>query len=316
MGIFNSLRKLNDNFFDGLKQGAIDRTLSKALEDAFVKNLNRGRELLQKAKESKLDEAQIEKFGVGLDEFSKKGSDSVHDLEKFVEYFRDYVEGEVYLQKMLNDDDMHVSESDKKIEQVVEYTLKHYNQLSEHFISAMRVVVLKQRVPTQYRFSKELEIDNSTEVEKIIEQLEAAGVITSYDINPFDPKQRKYRVNLTEIEQLEAILLQLEERLQIKPSEPKNNDSLKEFEEITGFSVTADKVDELFKEAAKIVVLHQQGSTSLLQRKLKIGFKRAEVIIDQLINAGVVGTQRDSTELEVMIVDEDVLDDIFDRLGI
>lgn len=216
MGIFDSLRKLNDNFFDGLKQGAIDRTINRALEDAFEKTLNRGRELIQKAKESKIDEIQIKKFRVGLDEFSKKGHASVHDLEDFVEYFRDYVEEEIYLQKLHNDDDKLVSESDKKIQQVVEYTLKHYNQLPDHFISAMRIVVLKQRVPTHYKFLNELEINDSNEVEKIIEYLESTGVITSYNINPFDPKQRKYRVNLTGIEQLEAILLQLDEKLQNK----------------------------------------------------------------------------------------------------
>jgi cob(I)alamin adenosyltransferase len=216
MGIFDSLKNLNNNFFDGLKQGATDRTINKALKDAFLKNLNRGRDLIQKAKKSKLDETQIEKFEDGLDEFSKKSPDSVHDLEKFVEYFRDYVEGEIYLQNLLDNDDMLESKSDKKIKQIVEYTLKHYNQLSEHFFAAMRIVVLKQGVPTHYRFSKELEIDDLTEVEKIIEQLEAAGIITSYEINPFDPKQRKYRVNLTGIEQLETILLQLEEQLHKK----------------------------------------------------------------------------------------------------
>ena len=157
MGVFDSLSNLSNKFFDGLKQGAIDRTISKALEDAFVKNLKKGRDLIQKAKENKLDENQIEKFQNGLEEFSKKGPESAHDLEDFVEYFRAYVEGEIHLQKILNRDISLVSESDKKINQVVEYTLEHHNQLSEHFISAMRIVVLKQRVLTPYSFLKELD---------------------------------------------------------------------------------------------------------------------------------------------------------------
>jgi S-DNA-T family DNA segregation ATPase FtsK/SpoIIIE len=47
--------------------------------------------------------------------------------------------------------------------------------------------------------------------------------------------------------------------------------------------------DALFEEAARIVVMHQQGSTSLLQRRLKIGYNRAGRIIDQLEQAGIVG---------------------------
>jgi S-DNA-T family DNA segregation ATPase FtsK/SpoIIIE len=47
--------------------------------------------------------------------------------------------------------------------------------------------------------------------------------------------------------------------------------------------------DKLFREAAEIVIQHQQGSTSLLQRRLKVGYGRAARIIDQLHSAGVLG---------------------------
>ena len=50
-----------------------------------------------------------------------------------------------------------------------------------------------------------------------------------------------------------------------------------------------DDRDELFDEAARIVVQHQQGSTSLLQRRLKLGYNRAGRLMDQLEMAGVVG---------------------------
>lgn len=65
--------------------------------------------------------------------------------------------------------------------------------------------------------------------------------------------------------------------------------------------------DELFDEAAKIVVLHQQGSVSLIQRKLKLGYNRAGRIIDQLFAAGIVGPYSGSTAREVLIPDEDAL---------
>lgn len=68
-----------------------------------------------------------------------------------------------------------------------------------------------------------------------------------------------------------------------------------------------DDRDDLFEEAAKVVVLHQQGSVSLIQRKLKLGYNRAGRIIDQLYAAGIVGPYQGSTAREVLIADEDEL---------
>lgn len=59
--------------------------------------------------------------------------------------------------------------------------------------------------------------------------------------------------------------------------------------------------DELFEEAARIIVIHQQGSTSLLQRKLNLGYNRAGRLIDQLEKAGVVGPFKGSKAREVLI---------------
>ncbi|MCG2588601.1 DNA translocase FtsK [Rhodohalobacter sulfatireducens] len=87
-------------------------------------------------------------------------------------------------------------------------------------------------------------------------------------------------------------------------------------EEEPGIPDPLDEIDELFKEAAKLVVLHQQGSVSLLQRKLKIGYNRAGRIIDQLYNAEVVGPFQGSTARDVKISEEEELDEIFDELGI
>lgn len=87
-------------------------------------------------------------------------------------------------------------------------------------------------------------------------------------------------------------------------------------EEESGIPDPLDDIDDLFKEAAKIVVLHQQGSVSLLQRKLKIGYNRAGRIIDQLFNAGVVGPYQGSTARDVKIEEEEELDEIFEELGV
>jgi DNA segregation ATPase FtsK/SpoIIIE, S-DNA-T family len=73
--------------------------------------------------------------------------------------------------------------------------------------------------------------------------------------------------------------------------------------EDTGFDMDADERDSLFEEAAKILVTHQQGSASLLQRKLKIGYNRAGRIIDQMEACGVIGPFKGSKAREVLISD-------------
>ncbi len=87
-------------------------------------------------------------------------------------------------------------------------------------------------------------------------------------------------------------------------------------DENEGIPDPLDDIDDYFKEAAKIVVLHQQGSVSLLQRKLKIGYNRAGRIIDQLYNAGVVGPYQGSTARDVKVEDEEDLKDIFEELDV
>jgi DNA segregation ATPase FtsK/SpoIIIE, S-DNA-T family len=59
--------------------------------------------------------------------------------------------------------------------------------------------------------------------------------------------------------------------------------------------------DKLFREAAEVVIHHQQGSTSLLQRRLKVGYGRAARIIDQLHLAGVLGPPDGSKPRDVLI---------------
>jgi len=73
-------------------------------------------------------------------------------------------------------------------------------------------------------------------------------------------------------------------------------------EPITEFD--PDERDPLFEDAARIIVQNQQGSTSLLQRKMKIGYNRAGRIIDQLEAAGIVGPFEGSKAREVLIKSE------------
>jgi S-DNA-T family DNA segregation ATPase FtsK/SpoIIIE len=79
-------------------------------------------------------------------------------------------------------------------------------------------------------------------------------------------------------------------------------------------SVDLAERDALFEEAAKLIVMHQQGSTSLIQRKLKLGYNRAGRLIDQLEAAGVVGPFEGSKAREVLIKDEFSLEQLLTSL--
>jgi DNA segregation ATPase FtsK/SpoIIIE, S-DNA-T family len=83
-----------------------------------------------------------------------------------------------------------------------------------------------------------------------------------------------------------------------------------------GASVSSDdKLDEIFEEAARLVVRHQQGSTSLIQRKLSIGYNRAGRIIDQLEAMGIVGPFEGSKARKVLYPDEYALEQYLNSLN-
>ncbi len=72
--------------------------------------------------------------------------------------------------------------------------------------------------------------------------------------------------------------------------------------------------DVMFEEAARLIVLHQQGSTSLIQRKLKLGYNRAGRLIDQLEAAGIVGPFEGSKAREVLVPDEYSLEQLLNGI--
>lgn len=74
--------------------------------------------------------------------------------------------------------------------------------------------------------------------------------------------------------------------------------------------VDMKQLDDKFAESARLVVLHQHGSTSLIQRKLSLGYNRAGRIIDQLEAAGIVGPFEGSKAREVLVKTESELDEI------
>lgn len=79
-------------------------------------------------------------------------------------------------------------------------------------------------------------------------------------------------------------------------------------------SLDANEKDVLFEEAARLIVVHQQGSTSLIQRKFSIGYNRAGRLMDQIERAGIVGPAQGSKPRDVYIQDEYSLEKLLDSL--
>ena len=78
--------------------------------------------------------------------------------------------------------------------------------------------------------------------------------------------------------------------------------------------VDMSHLDPLFEDAARLIVINQSGSTSLIQRKFAIGYNRAGRLMDQLEKAGVVGAAMGSKPREVMIQDENSLNNLLASL--
>lgn len=78
--------------------------------------------------------------------------------------------------------------------------------------------------------------------------------------------------------------------------------------------IDSSALDPLFEEAAHAIVITQQGSTSMIQRRFSIGYNRAGRVMDQLEKAGVVGAAQGSKPREVMIQDENSLENLLAAL--
>lgn len=81
----------------------------------------------------------------------------------------------------------------------------------------------------------------------------------------------------------------------------------------TGLDYSIEERDDMFREAAEVIVVAQQGSASLIQRKLKLGYNRAGRIIDQLEAAGIVGPFEGSKARQVLVSDMAALEQLLNN---
>ncbi|KAA3662419.1 MAG: DNA translocase FtsK [Calditrichaeota bacterium] len=163
--------------------------------------------------------------------------------------------------------------------------------------------VIKANFPARIAFAVASKIDSRT----ILDMNGAEKLLGKGDmlfVPPGSPEAIRIHGAFVSTDEVEKILA----HIQLQPRYPRKLLPVRD-EEITSIEGGASMIEErdvLFNEALKIVVRHQQGSISLLQRRLKVGYARAARIIDELEAAGVVGAFDGSKAREVLLSDDDL----------
>ena len=158
--------------------------------------------------------------------------------------------------------------------------------------------VIKANFPARIAFQVASKIDSRT----ILDMNGAEKLLGRGDmlfLPPASPEPVRLHNAFISLEEIESII----EFVRHQPEFPKSLlAAYKEDEEdYDGYSMEGGDRDPLFEDAMKIVVLSGQGSVSIIQRKLKVGYSRAARIIDQLEEAGVVGPFEGSKARDVLI---------------
>ncbi|NUO82798.1 DNA translocase FtsK, partial [candidate division KSB1 bacterium] len=167
--------------------------------------------------------------------------------------------------------------------------------------------VIKANFPARMAFQVASKIDSRT----ILDMNGAEKLLGSGDmlfLPPGSPEPVRIHGVFVSSDEIERTI----EHIRNQPFYEKNLLPVRTEEQEVGdeFGPAADgRRDELFHEALKLVVRHQQGSISLLQRRLKIGYSRAARLIDELEAAGIVGSFDGSKAREVL-VDESYLEEM------
>lgn len=160
--------------------------------------------------------------------------------------------------------------------------------------------VIKANFPARIAYQVASKVDSRT----ILDMNGAEQLLGNGDLlylPPGSPKPIRIQNAFISTEEVERITNHIAR--QQGYSQPLQLPSVFEKKKASGMTGSGDR-DELFEEAARIIVRHQQGSVSLLQRRLKIGYSRAARIVDELEAAGIVGSFDGSKAREVLVESE------------
>ena len=175
--------------------------------------------------------------------------------------------------------------------------------------------VIKANFPTRIAFKVAQKNDSRT----ILDQNGAEKLLGNGDmlfLAPGAPAPVRLHNAFVTLEEIEDVLDHIQE--QPKPEEQLLPGIVDEQDPSIAGTDGGGERDVLFDEAYRLVVLHQQGSVSMIQRRLRVGYARAGRLIDELERAGVVGPNTGSKARDVLVgpevldnpsFDEDILDD-------
>lgn len=164
--------------------------------------------------------------------------------------------------------------------------------------------VIKANFPARIAF----QVASKTDSRTILDANGAEKLLGKGDmlfLPPAQPEPIRLHNSYVTLEEIESVLDHINQQ---PKSEELELPSLQDNTESTTFSIGHER-DELFFDALKLVVTHDQGSISLLQRRLRIGYSRAARIIDELEEAGIVGGHEGSKARDVL-VDESIIEQI------
>jgi len=175
--------------------------------------------------------------------------------------------------------------------------------------------VIKANFPTRIAFKVAQKNDSRT----ILDQNGAEKLLGNGDmlfLAPGAPAPVRLHNAFVTLEEIEDVLDHIQE--QPKPEEELLPAIVDDQDPSIAGTEGGGELDPLFDEAYRLVVLHQQGSVSMIQRRLRVGYARAGRLIDELERAGVVGPNTGSKARDVLVgpevldnpsFDEDILDD-------
>jgi len=164
--------------------------------------------------------------------------------------------------------------------------------------------LIRSNIPARIAFNVATRIDSRT----ILDTGGAETLLGNGDmlfLPPGKPTPIRLHNAFVNLHEIKAVLKHINKQ-------PKREDDLilptsivpEPVDDNNGSGNTNDGNDALFNEAMKLVILHQQGSASLLQRRLKVGYSRAGRLIDELEEAGIVGGSKGSKARDVLVGQE------------
>jgi S-DNA-T family DNA segregation ATPase FtsK/SpoIIIE len=162
--------------------------------------------------------------------------------------------------------------------------------------------VIKANFPSRIAY----EVASMADSRTILDQGGAEGLVGNGDMLFLSGSDmRRLQGPFVSVEEVEDVVGHVSEQPGVTPYELP---SLMDAGHGPSGNLGVDDTDDKFEEAARVTVRRQQGSVSLLQRKLAVGYTRAARIVDQLEEAGIVGPHNGTKAREVLVEDEQELD--------